>query len=165
MNAPTRTRARATPRKNRKSLPHRIFQLLLLWAFNMQAMWKTPIFSPTWSWKCLVAEPRQPHSSIPELTALISHTNFSSWKAFTLLTNNHYHHPNSLMELRCTVLLIRSSTLTFSITKKYLNCLNSKLMPSTCKDMTCLSAEIGYIRSTQTSSGIPHVGTTRMLAQ
>ena len=62
-------------------------------------------------------------------------------------------------------LLIKSSTLTFSITKEYLNYLNLKLTPSTCKDTTCLLGEIGYIKSTQLFSGIPHVSATRMLAQ
>ena len=162
-NALTRRKERVTPKRNRKS-PPRNFQLLLLWAFNVQAMWKTPAFLLMWSWKCWMTELRLLHSLALVWTTITFCTSSSYWKVFTLLVNSYCHLPSST-EPRPTVLLIRSSTSTFSIMKQYLNCLNSKLMPLTCKDTTCLSAEIGYIRSTQMSSGIPHVGTTGMLAQ
>ena len=127
-------------------------------------MQKTPTFSLMWSWECPMAKLGLLHSLTLVQTTVTFHTSSSYPKVFTLLVNS-YHYLPSLTKPRPTVSLIRSSTLTFSITKKYLNCSNLKLTPSTCKDMICLSAEIGYIRSTQTSSGIPHVGATRMLAQ
>ena len=97
-------------------------------------------------------------------TTVTFHTSSSYWKVFTLLANS-YHHLPSMTESRPTVSLIRSSILTFLITKKYLNHLNLKLTLLTCKNTIHLSAEINYIRSIQMSSGIPHVGATRMLAQ
>ena len=162
-NALTRRKGRVSPKRNRKS-PSRNSQLLLLQTFNVQAMQKTPTFLLTWSWKCPMAELRLLHSSTPVQTTATFHTSSSYPKVFALLANSYHHLPSST-EPRPTVLLIRSSTSTFSITKEYLNHSNSKLTPSTCKDTICLSAEIGYIRSTQTSSGIPHVGATRTLAQ
>ena len=116
-NALTWRKRRVTPKRNRKS-PPRNFQLLLLQAFNMQAMQKTSAFLLMWSWKCPMAEFRLLCSSTLVQTTVTFHTSFFYWKVFTLLVNSYCHLP-SLMKPKLTASLVRSSILTFSITKEY----------------------------------------------
>ena len=83
-NAMTRRKGRVTPKRNRKS-PPRNFQLLLLQAFNMQAMQKTSAFLLMWSWKCSIAELKLLHSSTLVQTTVTFHTSSSYWGTCLLL--------------------------------------------------------------------------------